>query len=142
MLDQQELNIKIGERIAEELTAEIKVQVHLTNLNNKDKIANSFYCEVDPRSGDIDIKSTWPPAFFLDKGTKSYVRTDLLGKKVPVKIRGVTLIRTVSWKDIVTGHWRHPGIKGRGFLERAMLAIKPRLARIIREEITERNLDG
>lgn len=137
------VDTRIAERVATELTTEIKVQIYLTDLGNKEKIAESFYCEVDPTNNSIQVKSTWDPAFFLNSGTKPFIRTDLLGKTVPVKLRtGQVLVRTVTWKDIMTGHWRNPGIRGRGFLDRAMIKMRARIPEIIKEEIKEENIDG
>lgn len=138
-----EVSTRIAERVATELTTEIKAQIYLTDLANKEKIAESFYCEIEPNTGSIQVKSTWDPAFFLNNGTKPFVRTDLVGKKAPVKLRsGQTVIRTVTWRDIMTGHWRNPGIRGRGFLDRALIKMRARIPQIIKEEIKEENIDG
>ena len=133
-----EVKRRISERFADELNAEIKVQLYTTNLRNKDKIAANYYCEINPDTLAIEVKSNWKPASYLSSGTKEKLRGDLIGKRIPIKLKdGRTIIRTVTWREIISGRWRTPGIKGNRFLDLALMRMRSRLPKIIKEELRD-----
>jgi len=130
---------RILHKVAEQLLVELKHQLYLTNLNNKDKIYESFSVDVNSPAGKINVSSSFKPVKYLNSGTKPHTLMALIGRTVPIKTPAGVLFRTVTWEQIITGKWFHSGIKGKHFIDVAIENTKKDVPRIIKEEMRRFN---
>ena len=133
------LKARIMQHVADFLLKEIRYQLYLTNILNKDKISDSFTADVDSVHGTIKIESSFAPSKFLNSGTKPRNMLNLVGRTIPLKTPTGTLFRTVTWEQIITGKWKHPGIKGKHFIDIACENTKKEVPKIIKEEVRRFN---
>jgi hypothetical protein len=69
----------------------------------------------------LTISSDHPAAKYLDKGVKPYQMTHLTKNPRPIPIiadNGEVIFRQPSSEMMSDGSWRHPGIKGKHFLDK------------------------
>jgi len=123
---------------------EVKAEIRRTSFQGLPvKLLDSFSYQV--QNGQLVISSSHPAAVYLNRGVKAYQMTHLTKARRPIPIitdQGKVVFRTATKASMAKGGWRHPGFRGKNFMERgakrAMDKVKQQAMAQTRDQIVQR----